>query len=281
MSILLIIVLFVILITAAYIDIKTLEVPDWLNYAGIIIGLGVNSIYSVQQVSWQPIIGSVFGLLAGLAFGSLMYYTGQWGGGDAKLLIAVGAIIGGELALQSFGVSFLFNLFILGALWGVCYTIFLGIRNYSKTKEKWKLIVAKKKWLRMTTLAIAIGLIVTGLVVRELMLPFFLLALGVYFTYHLILLIKAVELSSMHKRITPDKLTEGDWLIEEVCIDGEKIAGPSKTGLQKKELDVLRLKCANKKICVKYGVPFTPAFLLAFIATLVVGNVILTIAISL
>jgi len=169
----------------------------------------------------------------------------------------------------------------LGAFWGLFYTIILGVRNYSKTKEKWKIVVGKKKWLRIAVLGIALGLIIAGIILNELMLPFFLLALGVYVTYHLILLIKAVELSSMHKRITPDKLTEGDWLLEEVCIDGKRIAGPSKTGLQKKELDEIRERCSHRQICVKYGVPFTPAFLLAFIATLAVGNVILKIAISL
>jgi Flp pilus assembly protein protease CpaA len=281
LSILLIIVLFIILITAAYVDIKTLEVPDWLNYAGIMIGLGVNAIYSVQQASWQPIIGSGIGLLAGLAFGSLMYYTGQWGGGDAKLLIAVGAIVGGELSLQSFGISFMFNLFIFGAVWGLFYTAILGIRNFTKVKNTWKEVTVDKKWLRILTLALAACLLVAGVLIKGLMLPFFLLAFAVYMIYHLVVLVKSVELSCMHKRIKPDKLTEGDWLLEEVCVGGKKIAGPSKTGLQKKELEELRKRCPGKEICVKYGLPFTPAFLLAFIVTLIAGNILLNIAISL
>ncbi|MBW3018723.1 A24 family peptidase [Candidatus Woesearchaeota archaeon] len=278
LSILLIIVLFVILITAAYVDIKTLEVPDWLNYSGIVIGLGVNSIYAIQQTAWQPIIGSIIGLLAGLAFGSLMYYTGQWGGGDAKLLIAVGAIIGGEFSLQSFGTSFLFNLFIFGAMWGIFYTAILGIKNFTKVRKTWK--EAGKRWLRILTLAIAFLLVIAGIIFRDLMVPFFILAFAVYFVYQLVVLIKSVERSCMHKKITPDKLTEGDWLLEEVCIDGNKLAGPSKTGLQRKELDALRQKCPQRKICVKYGVPFTPAFLIAFVITLLAGNVLLTMAVN-
>ena len=35
------------LIIASYTDIKTREVPDWLNYTLIGLGVGINTIYSV------------------------------------------------------------------------------------------------------------------------------------------------------------------------------------------------------------------------------------------
>jgi hypothetical protein len=82
----------------------------------------------------------------------------------------------------------------------------------------------------------------------------------------------------MHKWITPDKITEGDWLMKPVTAGKHKIM-PNKLGLEKQQVNLIKKLYAQKKIkkiLVKYGVPFAPAFLLAFIATLIFNNIILT-----
>jgi len=281
LTILITAILFIIFIIAAVVDIKTLEVPDWLNYAGIIIGIGLNAVYSVQMASWQPITGSLLGLVCGLALGALMYYTGQWGGGDAKLLMATGALIGIQFKPDNFAISFALNLLILGAAWGIIYTLILGTRYFSKTIRIAKTLRHTKAvaTAKAICLLCATLLLVMAFIVKPLMIPLIALAITTYILIYLIIAVKSVELSSMYKWITPDKLVEGDWLVHEISIDGIHI-GPRKTGLTKKQIQQIQ-KMPIQKLMVKYGVPFTPAFLLAFIATLIWGNIIFAIAISL
>ena len=70
----------------------------------------------------------------------------------------------------------------------------------------------------------------------------------------------------MIKNRDPWKLTEGDWLERDVKI-GRKVIKKSVHGLSLKEIRILRK--AKKKVLIKEGVPFTPAFLFAFVTSLI------------
>jgi len=48
------------------------------------------------------------------------------------------------------------------------------------------------------------------------------------------------------------------------------VVKPTWEGLSKKELEFLQR--AKKKVLVKYGIPFVPAFLLTLLATILLGN---------
>ena len=90
--------------------------------------------------------------------------------------------------------------------------------------------------------------------------------------------VKAVENSSLYKYITPDKLTEGDWIAKDIKINGKYITGPKELGIEKKHINQLInfwKKGKIKKILIKEGMPFIPSFLLAFIITLIYGNIFL------
>ena len=80
------------LIFASLQDIKTREVPDWISYSLIIIALAFYSIKSIVMKDFSFIIQSLFGSIFLFLLGNLMYYTRQWGGGDVKLLAALGAL---------------------------------------------------------------------------------------------------------------------------------------------------------------------------------------------
>ena len=69
------------------------------------------------------------------------------------------------------------------------------------------------------------------------------------------------------------KLTEGDWIAKDVVVKGKKICGPKDLGISRKQISRLS-KLNIKKVLVKYGMPFVPSFLLAFIITLLWGNII-------
>src|SRR3989338_4524042 len=84
----------ILLFVATITDWRTREVPDWINYTGITIGIGVRSIWTVNAGDWTVFGAGISGLLLMYLIGALMYYTGQWGGGDSKAGMAIGAIVG-------------------------------------------------------------------------------------------------------------------------------------------------------------------------------------------
>ena len=74
----------------------------------------------------------------------------------------------------------------------------------------------------------------------------------------------------MIKNVSPSKITEGDWIAEEIKVKGKLIAGPKDLGISLEQ--IARLKSLGvKKVLVKYGIPFVPSFLIAFIIAVIAG----------
>ena len=99
-------------------------------------------------------------------------------------------------------------------------------------------------------------------------------------TFYLWLIIKAVENSCMLKYVIPSKLTEGDWIAKDVKVDGKYITGPKDLGIEKKQirkLIELYKKRKVKNILIKEGIPFVPSFFVAYVITLIYGNLVLLI----
>jgi len=273
------IVALIIMCIAAYTDIRTLEVPDSLNYAGIVAGIGIHMILSIQQAQWWPLLSSLIGFGIAFAIACLMFYTGQWGGGDAKLLMAVGALLGFQMDKFGISASFLINLVFIGGAWGIVWSIFLAAKNFKNFWGAFKALRYKKHYVRMRIISMlaAVVLIAAAFFIPEVQLQFIGLAALTYIMCYLTILVKSVELTCMHKWVTPKKLTEGDWLVHTIKI-GKETFVPPKLGLEKKDLALLQKWYKEKKInkiLVKYGVPFTPAFLLSFLVTVAFGNFIL------
>jgi len=277
----LIIVALFVLAVASYVDLRILEVPDWVNYAGIAAGLGIHLIFSLQQWNWWPVASSAIGFGIAFAIACLMFYTGQWGGGDAKLLMALGALIGFEPEKFGFGSSFLINLVFIGGAWGIVWSGTLAIRNWKTFWKTFRTLSHKKPYsrIRISAMIITVILVITALILLQYQLELIALALVVYFTCYSIIFVKSVEMSCMHKWVTPDKLTEGDWLVKPVKI-GKTVIAPPRLGLEKKQVELLQKLYKQKKIdkiLVRYGIPFAPAFLFAFAATLAFGNIVLVV----
>ena len=74
------------LIFASISDIKTREVPDWLNFSLILIALALKSIQSIIAKDISIILYALAALAVFLLLANLMYFTKQWGDGDAWLL---------------------------------------------------------------------------------------------------------------------------------------------------------------------------------------------------
>ncbi|MEK6964100.1 MAG: A24 family peptidase, partial [Nanoarchaeota archaeon] len=146
-------------------DLKSREVPDWLSFSLIAVGLGSSVLYALIFADWRILAYSVLGFLACWALGLLMFYSGQWGGGDAKLVMGLGSVLG--LSWQGFPilVTFLLLTMVVGALYGLVYGFFLMAKHWALFKKGLKEFMASPKVVmgRRLVLVLALFLIVSAL----------------------------------------------------------------------------------------------------------------------
>jgi prepilin peptidase CpaA len=107
MGVALICLLAVLLMPAAIIDMRTRRIPNWLSLAGMLLGIAIHTFYTGFSGSLE----SLAGLGVALVVGFLLFAIGWLGAGDAKLLAAVGAVVGLPHTLE-----FLFWIIMSGGL---------------------------------------------------------------------------------------------------------------------------------------------------------------------
>ena len=95
-------VLAVVLIAAAVDDVRTSKIHNWITYPGVLVGLIGHCFGGVDLHGSQlGFVGALIGLLVGFGPMFIAWRVGGVGGGDAKLMGAVGALAGWEFALAS------------------------------------------------------------------------------------------------------------------------------------------------------------------------------------
>jgi prepilin peptidase CpaA len=99
---------------SAYWDIRFRKIPNWATLPGIVLGLGLNGIVS----GWGGMKASSLGFLIGFGALLVLFILSWMGGGDVKLMAAVGALKG-----YPFVVSALFYSLIVGVVLGVIMLI--------------------------------------------------------------------------------------------------------------------------------------------------------------
>jgi len=277
------------LAAASIFDIKTREVPDWLNYGLIIIGIGLHCLEAIIYSTPFPILESLVG--AGLMFGlaMLMFYGGQWGGGDSKLLIGLGATIGFNVSVftQPFNLAempllfnFLVNLIFIGVFYGVFWSSYLAIKKREKFVPEFRKNLVKYRHYRISLfIAVFLFLIISFFVANFLLkLLLFSIIAVLVIGFYIWIFAKSVERSCLFKYVEPKQLTEGDWIAKDVFVNKKYITGPKDLGIEKAKINLLiKLKRQGKvkKILIKEGIPFVPSFLLAYLFTIWAGSFIL------
>lgn len=269
------------LIIATITDLRTREVPDWLSYGLIGIGLGLNLLFSLIYWNYWFFVNSLAGLLLFVVIALIMFYAGQWGGGDSKVLMGLGALIGLDVRFMEFPflINFLVNVLLIGAVYGLVWSFALALRNLRNFLGEFRKIshssMAIK--LRMYAIFFVFLMIVLFFFMRRNFLgwAFLSLSLIILLTFYLWIFIKAIEKACMIKEVMPDKLTEGDWIVKDIRYKGKYICGPKDLGIEKRQIKKL-VKLYNlgkiKKVMIKEGIPFVPSFLIAYIISLVFRN---------
>tara|TARA_B100002003_G_C14145465_1_gene550731 strand:+ start:1137 stop:1991 length:855 start_codon:yes stop_codon:yes gene_type:complete len=280
LTIILVSIALIYLLIASYTDIKTREVPDWLNFSLVPLALGVRLIYSLAVNEYSVIIDGLVGFAAFFVLALVMFYTGQWGGGDSKLLMGLGALIGLEFSFNTFMASFLINTIIIGSLYGLIWSVLSAFRNRKKFVKELHKIKKSMLKLRRFMLVLFVLLLLTLFIVPDLFSRFLILSIIVviYSTFYLMIFIKIVERSCMLRYVKPTDVTEGDWIAKDVIINNKRLTGPKDLGIERKQLNKLIAyykKGKIKRVLIKVGIPFVPSFLVAYILTLLYGNLLI------
>lgn len=271
------------LIIATITDLKTREVPDWLSYGLIGVGLGLNLLFSVVYRNYWFFVNSLVGFVLFLIVALVMFYAGQWGGGDSKVLMGLGALMGLDVKFVRFPflINFLINILLVGAIYGLIWSLVLMFRNWKdffkefrKRSHSVEMIKLRTYVFVFTFLMLILFLFTRGTIFSFLFLGFLLMIL---LTFYLWVFVKAIEKVCMIKAVTPDKLTEGDWIVKDIRYKGKYICGPKDLGIEKKQIRELvklyRLR-RIKEVLIKEGIPFVPSFLIAYIVSLFFRNIL-------
>lgn len=255
------------LTVAGLVDLKTREVPDYISYSFIAIALALRVAWFVfnQNIMIIAMVPIAFIFLVGMSY--LLYLTGQWGGGDVKVMM------GASIALAWFSpegfpffVDFVMNLLIVGAVYGLLFTMIIGLKNFKKFKKKLSVY-------DLLVIPGVVGLVfVSGLLPGSMKILAILLGLLVFSIRY----VRIIEKDLMELKVPIKNLTEGDWLVSNIRYKNKTIIKKNNIGLTQSDLKKLKkFKNKIKKVKIKIGVPFVPAFLLTLITTLLFGNLLI------
>ncbi|MBS3176098.1 prepilin peptidase [Candidatus Woesearchaeota archaeon] len=270
---------FVLLLLGSYTDFKIREVPDYLSYGMIIAGIGLRALYSAMTLDYWIILEGILGLGIMLGIGCAMFYLGQWGGGDSKVLMALGSLIGIQLTLDQFMLSFFLNLLIIGGIFGTLWCFGLAYVHRKKFVPEFLRLKTEKNvllWRRLALLVAAFLIIYSFFVPLLQRIAVVLLALLVLLSSYTFIFIKGIENVCMYKKIPVSQLREGDWIAEEIILNHKKIVGPKDLGISKEQITILQNSAGQgkiKQVLIKEGMPFVPAFFITLIVTFFTGNI--------
>ena len=246
-------------------DLKKREIANWVNFSLIIFALGFRFFYSLfngveDGTGFNFFYQGLIGLGIFFILGNLLYYCRMFAGGDAKLFFALGAILPFSenffVNLKIFALFFILFLFS-GAVYGLIVSGALIFSNFAKFKKEFSKQFGQNKNLLILSIFLALFFIILGFS-DSFMVYFGILIFIIPYFY---LSAKAIDEVCMIKKISPKNLTEGDWLYKDTKV-GNKIIKKSWDGLTKEEIKFLMKK---DYVFVRQGIPFSPAFLIAFL----------------
>ncbi len=250
---------FVGIIIACLQDLKRREVDNWLNLFLLVSGL----VYLFFGASLSGDIYIIFHigfiLVVMFVIMNLFYYGRVFAGGDAKLLFAMTAFFIGVSFWDSMSNIGFFLLFLMfgGSLYGLIYSFVLWFQNRKKVNKKISLQFKAYKLKIKSIVFISVILMALGFV------NFLFLLIGwlLFIFPFLFVFAKGLEDASMVRKVSGSELREGDWLVDDVKV-GRKTIKADWDGLSLEDIEVLKEK---RSVLIKEGLPFVPAFLIAFL----------------
>ncbi len=257
-------------VVASYFDLKTGEIPDKFSIGLVAAALAMRAAFSVMLGDYVYFLDGAAVAAIFFAFGALLFYTGGWGGGDAKLIAGIGAALGGIAAPSIMGSAAIFPAFfgffvalsVIAIPYSLTYAFILAV-THMKVFSLFGGRVRKNWFIAVLGVVIAVSLFIMAKPHSYVMM----LALALPAIYYpLLAFTRSVEEIAMQREVTVKELREGDLVAEDLVIRGKKLASSrDMDGLTKEAIKAIRAsrKQLPKKIRIKWGIRFAPAFPLA------------------
>lgn len=261
----------VFIIFATIQDFRKREVADWLNFSLIIFALGFRFFYSLFNENFSFFYQGLIGFGIFFVIGNVFYYSRLFAGGDAKLMIAIGAILPISYSfLENLNIFLIFLVIFLfiGAIYSMLWVLVLSLKNFKELKKD--LSKKLKGFSKINYLIMFFGIIIilSGFFYSLL----FFIGCLIFIFPLLLLYTKSVDEVCMIKKINSKELTEGDWLYKDVNV-GNKTIKVSWNGLTKSEIELIKKK--HKFVLIRQGIPFTAVFLISFLILIVYLKILL------
>ena len=277
-DILLIIITLAALIFAAITDLKIKEVPDWLSYGLIASGISIRLLHALIFNEFNYFLYGLLGLITMFIVGNILYHTKQWGGGDSKLLMGLGTTLATTpYYLDQSRIPFLAVIFVFILLSGIIYAllwfVFFIFRDTKRFKEEFNKVMRSKlsKIGIISSITLAIIFLILSIIFNSYTRLILIILTPLLIIYpFLFIAAKAIENLYLYTYLSPDKLMEGDWIVEDITQDKKTIFN-KKVSITKKDIKTLK-ELNVKRVLVKDGIPFVPPFLIGTILALILGN---------
>ncbi len=256
------------IIFAVFQDLKTREIANWISFSLIIFALGFRFFYSLfNSGDFSFFYQGLIGLGIFFALGNLFYYGKVFAGGDAKLMIALGAVLPFYSDFFS-NLQLFFNFLLIFLFAGFAYILvsstILCIKNFKAFKKEFLMLMKKNK--KVSAIIFSVGILF--LLASFIKVVFLFAGIFFVFTYFLYLYSKAIDESCMVREIHSLHLREGDWLYSDLKI-GKNTIKASWDGLSPEEIKKIKKKM--KKVKIRQGIPFSPNFLISFIIFIILA----------
>ncbi len=249
---------------ASYQDLKTTVVNNWVSFSLIIFAMGFRFFYSLFSANangfWFFYQGLI-GLAIFFVIENLFYYGRVFAGGDAKLMLALGAILPfSESFLVNIKIFFWFfaSFLFFGAIYGMLWSLYYAIKNHVNFGKEFKSQFRKNRTIIYSIMIVALVLMFLGFYIEL----FFILGIFLFLIPYLFLYAKAVDGGCMVVKVLTKNLIEGDWLNKDVRVGRETI----KSNWEGVSLSEIKKLKKIKYVWIKRGIPFVPVFLFSFIA---------------
>ena len=243
-------------------DLRSCEVANWLNFSLIIFALGFRFFYCLfSQGNFRFFYQGLIGLGIFFVIGNFLYYVRMFAGGDAKLMIGLGAVL--PFSENFFSNARIFSLFFLiflftGAVYSLTISFILSLKNFKEFKKEFCRRTKKNK--KLIYLVMFLGLVFMGFGFVENLLFYF--GVLVFIFPYFFIYAKSIDEVCMIKKIKTKILGEGDWLYRDVKI-GKQTIKAKWDGLSKEDIKLIRKK--YREIKIRQGIPFVPVFLISFL----------------
>jgi Flp pilus assembly protein protease CpaA len=272
------------LILASLEDLKTGEVSDVKSMGLLGFGLLISAMHSIASWNASIILSSISWSLAYFIFSLIIFKLGQWGGGDVKVMAALGAVMGymDSIGYQWPKTGFIFeihpllslvvNMAFISVPYAIVYTLILGLRK-PKAFEKYAKKVATGK--TMLTLSAAVLPSIAFAHLRMINASIIYLTMPLF--YLATLYMKTVEETVLTKTIKVSDLRAWDILSKDLRFEKKLIATKRNIeGVTPQQVASIKKLAKEgkipKTIDIRWGIKFLPVISLAFLATAYAGD---------